>query len=152
MTSITDFTDIELIQKIAAGDEAAFSELYSRYNQPVYNFILRLLHQTPAAEDLLQDVFLAVWQGASQFRGKSTVKTWVFRIAYYQAISWLRKNKKADQIHRDIDDYHITDYQPQAIDSFCSERNLTAERPLNESCPPGGPVTAAVPPRIIINT
>jgi RNA polymerase sigma-70 factor (ECF subfamily) len=108
MNPTESLTDLELLQKISTGDDVAFSQLYSRYNQSVYNFILRLTHQSPAAEDLLQDVFLAIWQGASRFRGKSTVKTWVFRIAYYQTISWLRKNKKNLQLHQNIDDFSIT--------------------------------------------
>jgi len=100
-------TDTELVQKISSGDETAFSELYSRYNLPVYNFILRLIHQAHAAEDILQEVFLAVWQGSKKFLGKSTVKTWVFRIAYNQTISWIRKNKKTFRQHQNIDELPI---------------------------------------------
>jgi RNA polymerase sigma-70 factor (ECF subfamily) len=90
-------TDLELLKKIAIGDEVAFSELYSRYNLSLYNFILRMILQKDIAEDILQDVFFSVWQGSNRFQSKSTVKTWLFRIAYYKSISWLRKNKKHRQ-------------------------------------------------------
>jgi len=92
-TSTNSVTDLELIQKIAMGDEVAFSELYKRYNLPVYNFILRLILRKDAAEDVLQEVFIAVWQGSNRFQSKSAVKTWLFRIAYHKSISWLRKDK-----------------------------------------------------------
>jgi RNA polymerase sigma-70 factor (ECF subfamily) len=111
-TSIPPLTDLELVQQISAGDEAAFSELYARYNLPVFNFILRLTQQAIAAEDLLQEVFLAVWGGAGRFRGKSTVKTWVFRIAYHRTISWLRKNKKAYRLHQNIDEFPLISDEP----------------------------------------
>jgi RNA polymerase sigma-70 factor (ECF subfamily) len=86
-------TDLELLKKIAVGDESAFSELYSRYNSSLFNFILRLILRKDAAEDVLQEVFLAVWQGSNRFQSKSAVKTWLFRIAYHKSISWLRKEK-----------------------------------------------------------
>ena len=116
MAPTESLTDIELLMEISRGDEIAFSELYTRYNQQLYNFILRLTHQSQAAEDLLQEIFLAVWQGANQFRRKSTVKTWVFRIAYYQTVSWLRKNKKNLQFHQNIDDLPVIsdDSQPES--------------------------------------
>jgi len=96
-------TDKELIQSISGGDETAFNQLYKRHNLPVYNYILRLISQSTVAEDILQEVFLAVWQKAAGFRGKSSVKTWVFRIAYNRSISWLRKNSNPNRQHQDID-------------------------------------------------
>ena len=104
-------TDLELMKKIAVGDEVAFSELYSRYNLPVYNFILRLILWKDAAEDVLQEVFFAVWQGSNRFQSKSTVKTWLFRIAYYKSISWLRKDKKRRQ-SLNIDELSIFSDKP----------------------------------------
>lgn len=65
--------------------------LYQRHSVPIYNYLLRLVHEQPAAEDLLQEVFVAVWKGSSAFRGRSKVKTWIFRIAHNKAVSWLRK-------------------------------------------------------------
>ena len=96
--------DQELLSKVSAKDEDAFKELYSRYNLPVFNYLLRLVHQTTSAEDLLQETFLAIWQGAEKFRGKSSVKTWIFRIAHHKAISWLRRHGKTQQIPKNIDE------------------------------------------------
>ena len=104
-------TDLVLMKKIAIGDEVAFSELYSRYNLPLYNFILRLNGQKDAAEDVLQEVFIAVWQGSNRFQSKSTVKTWLFRIAYHKSISWLRKDKKL-HLSLNIDELSIFSDKP----------------------------------------
>lgn len=92
-------TDQLLIQAIAAGDEAAFNELYGRYHRKLYAYLSLFLGDQQGAEDVLQDVFVAVWQGAKRFRGHSQVKTWLYRIAYRRAVSWIRKRSHsfADQ-------------------------------------------------------
>jgi RNA polymerase sigma-70 factor (ECF subfamily) len=84
--------DVELLRLVAGGNEGAFVELYQLYSRPVYNYLLRLVYERTAAEDLLQEVFWAVWQGAHRFRGDAKVKSWIYRIAHNQAVSWLRKN------------------------------------------------------------
>jgi RNA polymerase sigma-70 factor (ECF subfamily) len=104
-------TDLEIVKKIAIGDEVAFSKLYSRYNLPVFNFILRLIGKKDAAEDVLQEVFIAVWQGSNRFQSKSAVKTWLFKIAYHKSISWLRKEKKL-RLSLNIDELSILSDKP----------------------------------------
>lgn len=52
-----------------------------------------LIHEVSIAEEILQEVFLAVWDGATKSRSKSSVKTWIFRIAHNKAVSWLRRHK-----------------------------------------------------------
>ncbi len=86
-------SDVLLIRQIAYGDEGAFSELYQRYQKPIFNYVLRLIHEPKEAEDLLQEIFLAVWRGAHRYREQAQVKTWLYRIAHYQAVSWLRKHR-----------------------------------------------------------
>src|SRR5512143_294699 len=86
-------TEIELLRQVAAGDEAAFAELYDLYAPPVYNYLLRLVNEGAVAEEILQEVFLAMWQGAPRFREEAKVKTWLLRIAHHQAVSWLRRSR-----------------------------------------------------------
>jgi RNA polymerase sigma-70 factor (ECF subfamily) len=87
-------TDKELLDAVAQRDEGAFDALYKRYNVSLYNYILRLIHRPHVAEEILQEVFLAVWEGAGDFKKRATVKTWLFRIAHYQAVSWLRRKRE----------------------------------------------------------
>lgn len=100
--------DRNLLDQIARGEDVAFRELYNRYSVPIYNYLFRLLHQKEVAEDLLQEVFLAVWKGAAKFRGRSSPKTWLFKIAHHQAVSWLRKNSRFDILDED----HLPAYEP----------------------------------------
>jgi RNA polymerase sigma-70 factor (ECF subfamily) len=87
-------SDLQLIELVAEGDSDAFSQLYDRYHIAIFNYLLRLVNRHRTAEDLLQDTFLGVWQGAKRFRKKSSVKTWLFRIGHYKAISWLRAQSR----------------------------------------------------------
>lgn len=88
-------SDENLVRQIAAGDGHALEALYARYSAPLYRYVLRLVHETTVAEDLLQEVFVAVWRGASRFKGRAQVRTWIFRIAHNQAVNWLRRQRPA---------------------------------------------------------
>ena len=68
---------------------------YDLYAPPVYNYLLRLVNESAVAEEILQEVFLAMWQGAHRFREEAKVKTWLLRIAHHQAVSWLRRTRAA---------------------------------------------------------
>ena len=89
----SSLTDHQLLRGAARCDEDALDELYSRYSTPLYNYLLRLVNERSVAEELLQEVFVAVWEGASRFRGQAKVSTWLFRIAHHRAVDWLRRRR-----------------------------------------------------------
>ena len=84
--------DRRLLRAAAGGDEEAFSQLYHRHAASIYNYLLRLTHSEQIGEELLQETFVAVWQGAQRFQRRAKVKTWIFRIAHNLAVSWLRRH------------------------------------------------------------
>jgi len=88
-----DSADGRLLAAVARGDEAAFVDIYQTYAAAIYNYLLRLIHDPALAEDLLQETFVTIWQGASSFKRKSKVKTWMFSIAHNKAVSWLRRDR-----------------------------------------------------------
>jgi RNA polymerase sigma-70 factor, ECF subfamily len=98
-------TDAELVRQVAAGDEAAFAELYDLYAPAVYNYLLRLVNESAVAEEILQEVFLAMWRGAHRFREEARVKTWLLRIAHHQAVSWLRRARAGVWAHEELGDH-----------------------------------------------
>jgi RNA polymerase sigma-70 factor (ECF subfamily) len=87
-------SDEQLLEQIASDDEQALAELYGRHGKSLHNYLLRLVHESGVAEDLLQEVFVAVWQGAHRFKGHAKVTTWLYRIAHNRAVSWLRRHRK----------------------------------------------------------
>jgi RNA polymerase sigma-70 factor, ECF subfamily len=84
-------SDTALIAATATGDKLALRTLYARHHVRVYRFLLRLVHNEAMAEDLLADVFLAVWRKAGRFAGRSQVSTWLLAIARHKALSALRR-------------------------------------------------------------
>ena len=101
--------DRRLLRRAGEGEQTAFGVLYTQHNVKVYNYILRLVHEQSAAEDLLQETFIAVWKGAARFRGRSSVKTWIFRIAHNHSVSWLRKH--AGQVFVDENQIPAVEWQ-----------------------------------------
>jgi RNA polymerase sigma-70 factor (ECF subfamily) len=123
--SASQLSDQELLQMVTLGDELAFQQLYQRYQLAIYNYVLRLIHQENAAEELLQDVFLAVWQGAKRFRNQSSVKTWIFRIAHFRAVSWLRKHHKARLITEYSADMPLVSPEPSPEENLIDKAELS---------------------------
>ncbi len=82
-----------LIGRIAQGDRLAMQVLFARHHVRIYRFVLRLLRDEMAAEDVIGEVFLDVWRQASRFEGRSAVSTWLIAIARFKALSMLRKRR-----------------------------------------------------------
>jgi RNA polymerase sigma-70 factor, ECF subfamily len=87
--------DRALVERVQAGDEAAFNSLVERYQRPVINFVYRWLGQATEAEDVAQDAFVRVYRNISSFRpGAAQFSTWLFQIARNAAIDHLRKRAR----------------------------------------------------------
>ena len=79
--------DPALVARVAAGDEEALRELTARYRAPLRRYLWRQLDgDARAVEEVVQDVFVAVWRGAARYRGEAKVATWLFQIARFQAL------------------------------------------------------------------
>src|ERR1700688_4906278 len=74
-----------LVSALSKGVEEAFEILIQRYQQPVYNLVCRLLNDPSDAADIVQEVFLKVFRNIGTFRGNSSLKTWIYRIAVNEA-------------------------------------------------------------------
>lgn len=77
--------DSRLLRGLRAGIEAAYEELIDRYQQPVYGMVYRLLGNQPDSSDVVQEVFVKVFRGVGSFREKSSLRTWIYRIAVNEA-------------------------------------------------------------------
>src|SRR5262245_28420424 len=73
--------DVELVERHRCGDLQAFDEVYARFGEMVYNLAARLAANREEAADLTQEIFLRIYRHLGSFGGRSTLKTWVFRIA-----------------------------------------------------------------------
>jgi RNA polymerase sigma-70 factor (ECF subfamily) len=76
-----------LLRAAARGDVAAFEALYRNHVGGVYGLCLRLTRQREAAEDCTQETFVAAWRSLGDFTGRSSLATWLHRIAVNQVLS-----------------------------------------------------------------
>jgi RNA polymerase sigma-70 factor (ECF subfamily) len=83
--------DLALIRAIAGGDERALDELYARLGPALLAYLTGQLDDRQKAEEVLQDVMLAAWNGAPKFRAECSVRTWLLAIARYRAINVRRR-------------------------------------------------------------
>ena len=83
-------SDVNLVNWIAAGDKLAMQTLFARHRTFVYRWLLGFV-SNDLAEDLLNEVFFAVWRQADRFEGRSSVSTWLMSIARFKALSARRR-------------------------------------------------------------
>jgi len=107
--SIASWSDVgvreaTLVQRCAARDETACAELVAEHQRMVVQLATNLLGDRDEALDLSQEVFLRVFRTIHRFRGKSTLRTWIYRIAVNQARNrhrfWRRRHRN-DQVSLD---------------------------------------------------
>ena len=92
-------SDLALVTAIRSGDQAAMAELYDRYSAIVYSVALRVLQDTGAAEDVLQEIFMQLWRNPGAFdASRGNMGAWLAVIARNRAIDALRRRKPEDDI------------------------------------------------------
>ena len=89
--SLTEQARILLLKQ---GDVSAFRDLVTEFEKKVYNTCLGLLQNTEDAEDLTQEVFVAVYESIHSFKGEAKLSTWIYRIAVTKSLEYLRMKKR----------------------------------------------------------
>jgi len=94
--------DARLLGRVAAGDRAAFAELYDRFSRPLYATSLRILSDAAEAQDVVHDAFIAVWEKARTFEtSRGTAFSWVLTLTRNRAIDRLRSRRRRAELLAD---------------------------------------------------
>ena len=96
--------DLGVLRKAQKGDERAFCLIFRAYEQPVYNYVLRLVGDRSLAEDLTQEVFLRVYQGLPGFSLRSRFTTWLFQVTKNRVLDELRALERRPRAVVNLDD------------------------------------------------
>ncbi|MFI5109940.1 MAG: sigma-70 family RNA polymerase sigma factor [Terriglobales bacterium] len=92
-------SDLALVTAVRSGDQNAMAVLYDRYSSIVYSVALRVLQDTGAAEDVLQDIFMQLWRRPAAFdASRGNMAAWLAVIARNRAIDALRRRRPQDDI------------------------------------------------------
>ena len=87
-------TDVQLMSRVAAGDQSALGELLATHGERIYRYALRLTQDNGIAEETANDVALEVWRSARRFRGEARVSTWLLGITRYKAFNAMRGSQR----------------------------------------------------------
>jgi RNA polymerase sigma factor (sigma-70 family) len=96
--ALTGASDLDLIERIATGDKAAFEGVMRKYNEKLFRIARAILKDDSDAEDVLQDAYLDAYRHLKEFRGGSMLGTWLTRIVINHALMRLRKEKRRSSI------------------------------------------------------
>ena len=112
---------IELsVEALRGGDREEFSRLVDAYSGPIYRLALKMLGSATDAEDVLQNTFLKAIQHLKDFEGRSSLSTWLYRIASNEALMLLRKQRPeipfSDAVPEDDEN---SDYTPAQFTDWC---------------------------------
>jgi len=107
------------LEALQAGDRAAFAQLVEQYSPAVYRLALRMLGNEQDAEDVLQETFLKALRSLAAFEGRSSLATWLYRIAVNEALMLVRKRKPQVALERDDNDTEDGFQEPLEIVDWC---------------------------------
>jgi RNA polymerase sigma-70 factor (ECF subfamily) len=91
--------DERLLADIRAGRRAAYAAVVHAHYQGVYRFLLHLTRDVALAEDLTQETFAAAWEKVTAFEGRSSLATWLHRIAYGKFVDTCRRMRRGAELH-----------------------------------------------------
>ncbi|PRD47373.1 hypothetical protein C5745_11200 [Sphingobacterium haloxyli] len=115
--------DEELASALTEGSVKAFRSLYDRYRRPVYANILKIVKQPEHAEDILQEVFVALWEHRSRIKSDRSVGGWLFVVSFNKATTFLKKRLKESLDY--VEEY--TDYEHMLPDETVNEEEYLSQ-------------------------
>ncbi|MEO6965811.1 MAG: RNA polymerase sigma factor [Acidobacteriaceae bacterium] len=97
------WTDLEMVERVKAGDTALYEIIMRRHNQRLYRVARAILRDDGEAEDVIQDAYVRAYQHLDQFAGSAPFSTWLTRIAVNEALRRLRSRARSPRIE-DVED------------------------------------------------
>lgn len=110
-------TDIELIKRSLAGDQAAYAELIKRHQRFVFTLALRFAKNREDAEEIAQDCFVKAYRSLQNFQGQAKFSTWLYSIVYTTAMTHLRRKRITTDSIDDEDTFIQIEQKPSGYDN-----------------------------------
>jgi RNA polymerase sigma-70 factor (ECF subfamily) len=129
MISKQDQNTISL-EALRSGDRAEFARLVETYSPMIYRLGLKMLNNPQDAEDILQETFIKAYRHIGKFDGRSSVSTWLYRIATNEALMSIRRKRPEEISYENPSGYDSEPMEPLQIVDWCclpEEEFLTTE-------------------------
>lgn len=130
--------EASVVAELKAGSEDAYAWLIAHYHQPIYSVVHRILSDPADAADTTQEVFLKVFRGIKRFDGRSSLKTWMYRIAIHEASNqrrwWFRhKSRETSMEAEEYADANGRSRQTQSLErALADDANTPFESMAHE--------------------
>jgi RNA polymerase sigma-70 factor (ECF subfamily) len=130
-------SDAAVMLRVAAGDEAGYNYLVTKYHRPMIHFLYRMVHNQAVAEELAQEVFLRVYRARDSYRAEARFTTWLYRIATNLAVNHARDTRHeraAQTIYLDAPDEEtgmspdLADNEPSVEQRLVRDERMAAIR------------------------
>ena len=106
MSEKNNNSDKEIILKVAGNDSKALEELYDRYSPVLFTLINKIVQDKSAAEELLSDIFVIIWQKIDLFDSEAgNIYTWMINLARNKAIDFVKRNRNPEEMEEYSDEY-----------------------------------------------
>jgi len=129
--SLSEVSDEELMQQLVAGSHEPLAILYQRYARLIFHMAAKSL-DCSAAEDVVQEVFFAVWRGVETFASeRGTFRSWVLQIAHFRILNELRRRSRHPQVELDPEGLHcmtLPDESPEPAETMWQEYRCSVLR------------------------
>lgn len=117
---VPDEAERAFIERLRAGDQVACAQCVADHSDGLYRMVLRMMRDPQEAEDVLQETLLNAFKGIAHFDGRSSLKTWLYRIAYNTALMKLRGAKPHRVSVEDaLEAEELGEILPEALHDWC---------------------------------
>ncbi|MFZ9682586.1 MAG: sigma-70 family RNA polymerase sigma factor [Cephaloticoccus sp.] len=134
--------DAALLHRMATGDREAFGALYDRFSRPLFSTALQILRDSAEAEDVIQDVFLTLWEKSAEFSDRrGSAFAWAVTLTRNRAIDRIRMRRRRGELlaRAAPDDLGalVSDALPDSADHLAAKEHASGVRAAVAELPPG---------------
>ena len=122
-STVTVTNEADLVAQAQSGDRNAFNELVHMHARGVFNVVYHMSGDALVAEDAAQETFIRAWQNLRSYRPQTSLRNWLYRIAFNAGTDMLRKEKRI--LPNDIEDLNLRDERPDP-EALASQKERTA--------------------------
>ena len=114
MNQFENYSDSELAAKIKSGEKYAYQQLFERYAPRIYQFSISYLYNKADAEELVQDVFLKIWEKRETLNLSKNIKSFIFKIAVNTIYDFIRRRNLKNAFH----DFTLEDWEADSNNTW----------------------------------
>ncbi|WP_127125211.1 RNA polymerase sigma factor [Pseudoflavitalea rhizosphaerae] len=104
-----EFDNKDLFALVAAGDEAAFRQLFNKFLPELGSAIKSVVHSDTATKDIIQEVFIQIWISRDKLTAVELPRNWLFQVTYFLSYKWLRSQKNQEKLQSGLKASNPTD-------------------------------------------